>query len=70
MVNARIKLRSACKIYEFVIYIENLLHVSAAFRGHFQICVVRRICYKEHTTRVNTKSKVLNKLCVLVFCLS
>jgi hypothetical protein len=70
MVNVRIQLRSASKIYEFIIYFENLLHVSATFRGHFQRCVLRRICYKELTTCVNTKYKVLNKLCVLVFCLS
>jgi len=46
-VSMRIKPTSAYQMCEFIIYVENLLHVSATFCGHLQGGVVRRICYKE-----------------------
>jgi len=42
------------KTCEFIIYVENFLHVPANFRGHLQGGAVRRICYKEITTNVET----------------
>ena len=33
-------------------YVENLLHVPANFRGHFQGGAVRRMCYNEITNNV------------------
>jgi len=47
----RIKSTSAFKIREFIIYVKNLLHVMATFRGHLQGGVARRVHYKDLTTK-------------------
>ena len=41
-----------CKIFECIIYVEDLLHVPATFRGQLQGCAVGMICYKDLTTVV------------------
>jgi len=47
---------SAYEMCEFIIDIENLVHVSATFCGHLQRGFVRRICYKE----LKPMNKILN----------
>jgi len=42
------KTKSAYKICEFIIYVENVLHVSATFCGNLQGCVARRYVTKNN----------------------
>jgi len=52
-INMEIKPTSAYKIHEFITYMHrNLLHVSATFCGHLEVCVVSRVCYKDVTSSV------------------
>jgi hypothetical protein len=53
----RIKPTSVYKVCEFIMYVENLLHVSATFCDHLQGGVVGSVCYKEH--KKTYKSKIL-----------
>ena len=48
----RIKPTSAYKICGFIIYVENLLHVSATFCSHRQGDIVRRARHKELSNNV------------------
>jgi len=47
----RRKLLSTLKIWEFIIYVENLLHASANFCDNFQRAVLRRMYYKGLTNQ-------------------
>jgi hypothetical protein len=44
------------EVHEFITYIRrNLLHVSATFCRHLEVCVVPRICYKDYKQCINIK---------------